>query len=662
MNYICFNDTAQDEVYQLVDTVYSFAPDGRRIGILLRAPECKIILKNITSADDLTFSLHFVFHRVFHYQDKRNIKILVNGEEVSLLHIDHDHKNSFLSFDIPARLLDKQNLELSLSTDVIHGDKDPVCAGISWKVKQKETIYNSIPVAIQGFTNSGSSTVWDLLSECDNMDVERSAELRFLGRFHNLHNELQSTDKIWNDGCLKHFINQMYYFYNRIDVHGYEISIIHNDEFLRQMNAFFAEMVGATEELSEQLKNASFRFPTEYDDRWEGYSFVQEKDGLKQIFYQISDYVRNNFLKIAYKYLDVFLHSFQGKKYRVFFNLAVRTDYDEAIKMCDGVKFICVYRDPRNQYIQAREMLKKEGIPVNPDFETSEKFVSFYKEQIVPWINSNSENVLCIRFEDFVLHYEKWKKAIFNFLGEDKAHHIWKKMYFQPEASKKNLYWYKTCRNDPDIMYIENQLKDYCLPDPKYSSWHLRYWKIRKIFAFTSSQKAKCTEKVNDVAEQISFRKLQNHLGCIENYKRFVFANKMVLPEKIADAYSKVWAHYVFANKNFLNLLVVFLSIGFVVGYLVIEKGFLPLMWRYLILVCVFFISLLTLYYQNNVSYWKQHVTMLEKTQEINFENVSNTKIRHLNNTSLITYKLEKWISSLLCVVSVVSLLLLAIM
>lgn len=70
-------------------------------------------------------------------------------------------------------------------------------------------------------------------------------------------------------------------------------------------------------------------------------------------------------------------------------------------------------------------------------------------------------NVLRIRYEDIVLKYDDTLNEIYNFLGEEPSVHIDKKLFFNPENSKKNIGLWKKVNRYKEIQVIEKKLSDF---------------------------------------------------------------------------------------------------------------------------------------------------------------------------------------------------------
>lgn len=128
-------------------------------------------------------------------------------------------------------------------------------------------------------------------------------------------------------------------------------------------------------------------------------------------------------------------------------------------------KAVVVDRDPRDNYIFAKEFLYKRGkyLPTN----NVEEFVDYYKliRQRNP--NSQEDKILRIHFEELVYDYEKGTKKIREFLGlTDNPH---PQTIFVPNRSMANTQLIlKFPQYQKDIEYIEKSLSEYLFDFSNY--------------------------------------------------------------------------------------------------------------------------------------------------------------------------------------------------
>ena len=126
------------------------------------------------------------------------------------------------------------------------------------------------------------------------------------------------------------------------------------------------------------------------------------------------------------------------------------------------MKAIVVDRDPRDYYLE-NVVRWGEGW-VSKDVN---KFVVLYRKQREQ-INreKDSENVLRIRFEDAIYHYDEFSKRVNHFLNLDEKLHS-KDPKFMPSRSINNtMLWKKSMyvKELEKIKFIESELEEYLYP------------------------------------------------------------------------------------------------------------------------------------------------------------------------------------------------------
>lgn len=128
-------------------------------------------------------------------------------------------------------------------------------------------------------------------------------------------------------------------------------------------------------------------------------------------------------------------------------------------------KCVIVWRDPRDTYILAKAVYGGK-IPVPCD--SVESFCWYYKRKIEETRQTDSDNVMTLRFEDFIYNYEKARKRLEDFLQI--AKHSRQKIFFKPEKSIANTRLYQRYTEyEKDINYIQSTLKESLFPFEAYS-------------------------------------------------------------------------------------------------------------------------------------------------------------------------------------------------
>ena len=124
-------------------------------------------------------------------------------------------------------------------------------------------------------------------------------------------------------------------------------------------------------------------------------------------------------------------------------------------------KMIIIDRDPRDIFcdeIKSGERFDQDG----KTMEAARRYVvrsKAMREGIIL-----DEDILQVRFEDLIIHYDESRLKVLSFLGLDESDHIMKKAFLKPEVSIKNIgiwrKYYDNCHEAID--YIEKELHDHC--------------------------------------------------------------------------------------------------------------------------------------------------------------------------------------------------------
>ena len=70
-------------------------------------------------------------------------------------------------------------------------------------------------------------------------------------------------------------------------------------------------------------------------------------------------------------------------------------------------------------------------------------------------------NVLFLRFEDLIYHYEDSLKLIAEFAGLDMSEHVRKREFFNPDISIKNVGIWKNILSQSEVDAITSELSDF---------------------------------------------------------------------------------------------------------------------------------------------------------------------------------------------------------
>ncbi|HET6559129.1 MAG TPA: hypothetical protein VFG54_17540, partial [Prolixibacteraceae bacterium] len=137
----------------------------------------------------------------------------------------------------------------------------------------------------------------------------------------------------------------------------------------------------------------------------------------------------------------------------------------------DPYKLICVYRDPKDQladivrrgYLSASyggPFMTIAGVNSEVIYGRDRKGAfKFHVDAIkkrMDWIDLMKKNLdpdkfLLVDFEGLVNNYEAYKSVIEDFIGDLKAHHTFKKKFFNPDRSKENTEIYQNILSGDEL-------------------------------------------------------------------------------------------------------------------------------------------------------------------------------------------------------------------
>lgn len=326
-------------------------------------------------------------------------------------------------------------------------------------------------VSCASFGSSGSSVVTDYLSEYKGIKDLGSFEFRFLQDYmgvSTLEDALVRTPhRLNSDIAIQNFIRYV----NQ-----------KSGNFLRpRYNAFF----------NNRWKEISMKYIGKLTDlSWPGYwEEYQITDPAIQAFlkYQLWPRVRRAF-SFPKKYISHYLpvrtmyfsypteekflactreymrelcreidpgHEF---RYIMFDQLMPPADISRYERYMDSVKTIVVDRDPRDYYLENVLRWGERWVPRPVD-----EFVRLYRlhrEQARRFTDSG--NVLRIRFEDTILHYDDFERQMQQFLGLDPESHVTPRLRFDPSKSIRNTRLWEKRKIDPAVIHrIEDALPEF---------------------------------------------------------------------------------------------------------------------------------------------------------------------------------------------------------
>lgn len=136
------------------------------------------------------------------------------------------------------------------------------------------------------------------------------------------------------------------------------------------------------------------------------------------------------------------------------------SNVERYINYFDDIKVVVVDRDPRDLFIACQQIYREGIVPA----KNVEEFCEWYRiiREHRKYEKYNSENVLCLNFEDLIYKYDESTSKIIKFVGLDPKKHVNQYKYFDP---KKSIRGTKLIEKYPeykkDIEYIEKKLHEY---------------------------------------------------------------------------------------------------------------------------------------------------------------------------------------------------------
>ncbi len=157
---------------------------------------------------------------------------------------------------------------------------------------------------------------------------------------------------------------------------------------------------------------------------------------------------QKKFVKAVQKMHDNLFKTNSGKRPTILNQAGSGWNPIESTKYFDSHKTILITRDPRDQFLEIKKYKKGQSVM---------GFIDWYKEMQSRLKSINDENILQVRFEDFVNHNEKYIRIICDYLKlSNKV-----SSNYRAELSKKNVYKFQNYKDHKEIRLIEDYLKDF---------------------------------------------------------------------------------------------------------------------------------------------------------------------------------------------------------
>lgn len=315
-------------------------------------------------------------------------------------------------------------------------------------------------VIIGGFGGSGSSAAVDLLREFDTFQ-DLNLEFRVLvdpdGILNLENNLINNWTPFQSDMAIKRFkklINRLtkknIFPYFRVD-----LTRKFGKDFISLSNKYIYKLISFS-----------------YSGMWLGinnpiwwiYRKFKQKFVIKFFNYYKPIYIsfkKEQFIDITKNYLkELFESNINDKKinYIILDEVYASLNPSRVLKYFDCPKMIIVHRDPRDTFVGA---LKNEFHFIPHEVGA---FINWYEclQKQTRSCTCENEKILRLNFEDLVLKYNETVKIILEFLDAKNYKHFYKKKYFNPDISIKNIEIWKDYKNQHEIELIYNNLKEYC--------------------------------------------------------------------------------------------------------------------------------------------------------------------------------------------------------
>ena len=329
-------------------------------------------------------------------------------------------------------------------------------------------------VTCASFGNTGSGVVTDYLSEFPNIYNPGDYEFRFLqdyGGVSTLEDALLHTQHRMNtDIAIRDFIRY-------IEYQTGDLMAKHYEQFFK----------GAFRKISYEFIHKLIE--VEWPGFWEHHQIIASK-AKRLLMYKIYPRIRRllagnrkyiarylptsemyfsnpepeYFYQCVKEYMDALCQALDPQQQFNFIyldQLLPPTNVNRYFNYCNDLKVVVVDRDPRDHYLENYFHWQEGWIPMDID-----KYIALYKgiRKKVPHEPENP-NVLRIRFEDSIYHYEEFSQKINTFLNLTEEQHLFPKRNFDPAISIKNTCLWNRYPVEKFILEkIETELAEYCYP------------------------------------------------------------------------------------------------------------------------------------------------------------------------------------------------------
>ena len=330
-------------------------------------------------------------------------------------------------------------------------------------------------ITCTGYGATGSSVVSDLLKEFKKVKSYGDFEFRFIQDPHGLrdleYGLFENNNRTNTDYYIKQFMKHSK-FLSKSLVYKYEDHF--NGNFKKLSDEFINNIIDVSydgfwhQDIIDETPIRKFSY---YLERFIQKKILKLKDVgakyYKNKMYYAKPISKQKFYEEVKNYTDQLIQNMNFDKDCDFVVLdqLVPPDHNETyLNYFSNLKVIVVDRDPRDVFLLEKYKYRDAFTPF--DVETFCKWYPLVRKHQSEEVNS--ENVLFVRFEDFIYKYEETIKKVINFLGIPEENWIKKGEFFKPEISIKNTkQWLSYPDKKDEISVIERELKDYLYPYEK---------------------------------------------------------------------------------------------------------------------------------------------------------------------------------------------------
>lgn len=329
-------------------------------------------------------------------------------------------------------------------------------------------------ITCASYHGSGSSAITDFVSEFSNVFSFTEEEFRFvhdpegisdleyhlvdnfnrLNSGHALKRYLRLVDRYWGNpfikrydkffqGNWKRFSHEYVEELTDFSYHGWW----HYDLLDRGLFFYFRKRI-----LSKLLHLTFWRDKRDH-----------ELNLLKNEITYCSHPSEEMFLCCTRRYIERLFSSVSDNKEIVMVDqLVASTNIAHYIRYFNDIKVVLVDRDPRDLFVLEKYVWNDGVIPT--DVKIFCKWFKYTRSHRKTE-NVDTDQIIFIRFEDMIYHYDETKEKLIQRLGLDPEKHTRQRERFNPAKSIKNTQVWKEVKCDPvEIEYIEHELAEYLYP------------------------------------------------------------------------------------------------------------------------------------------------------------------------------------------------------